>query len=77
MIYKITKTIPAQVEGEDNNTIELEVNDLIPFNRQPIEFRTLFSSISQNNIAEFDNTDVILFPESNRVIISKRQNDEI
>lgn len=77
MIYKITKTIPAETEEGDSNIIELEVDDLVPFNRQPAEFRTLFSSISQNNIAGFDKTDVILFPESGRVIISKRQENGI
>ncbi|MFV0419328.1 MAG: hypothetical protein ACK5KT_11430 [Dysgonomonas sp.] len=72
MIYKITKTIPAETEGVDSNLIELEVDDLVPFSSQPTEFKTLFSSISQNNIAAFDNVDIILFPESDRVIISKK-----
>lgn len=77
MIYKIIKTSPAQAEGEDNKTIELEINDLIPFNGQSSDFKDLFNSINQNNIAEFDNADVILFPESGRVIISKKQENEI
>lgn len=72
MIYKIIKTIPAQVEGEDSETVELVVDDLISFNDQSAEFKALFKSINQNDMAEFDNAEVILFPESGRVIISKK-----
>lgn len=72
MIYKLIKTIDPQMEGEDCKIITLEVDDLIPFHRQTDEFKDLFKSISQNNIAEFDNVDVVLFSESGRVIISKK-----
>lgn len=77
MIYKIIKTIPAQVEGEDSETVELVVDDLISFNDQSAEFKALFKSISQNDMAEFDNAEVILFPESGRVIISKKQENGV
>ncbi|MDR2954403.1 MAG: hypothetical protein LBV43_04915 [Prevotella sp.] len=72
MIYKLIKTIDSQMKGEDCKIITLEVDDLIPFNQQTDEFKDLFKSISQNNIAEFDNAIIVLFPESGRVIISNK-----
>ena len=70
MIYKVIKNIPSQIEGEESKVMELEVDDLVAFDKQTIEFKGLFKSISQNNVAEFDNADITLFPESGRVIVS-------
>ena len=70
MIYKVIKTIPSQNEGEESKVVELEVNDLVAFDKQTTEFKDLFKSISQNDVAEFDNADITLFPESGRVIVS-------
>jgi hypothetical protein len=77
MIYELIKTVDPQTEGQENKVIVLEVDDLIPFNKQTNEFKDLFKSIAQDNMAEFDNANVVLFPESGRVIISKNDGDGI
>lgn len=63
MIYEVKK-----------DSITLDIDDNVFFDRQPAKFRELFAKLKENDSARFDNCDVLVL-NNGRVIITEKMDD--